>query len=97
MRIAYTHADRLFAVVAQGGSCHHMFAPEWIRAQNQMEDPFALAEALAYKFGYRELADPVSAYAADAQKFSLLDSELLYRPSCKLLVFDGMEDSTASN
>ena len=24
MRIAHTHADRLFAVVAQGGGCHYM-------------------------------------------------------------------------
>jgi pimeloyl-ACP methyl ester carboxylesterase len=67
MRIAHTHADRLFAVVAQGGGCHYMFEPEWIRAQNQMEYPFALAEALAYKFGYRG-TDPVAAYATDAQK-----------------------------
>jgi acetyl esterase/lipase len=59
MRIAHTHADRLFAVVAQGGGCHYMFEPEWIRAQNQMEYPFALAEALAYKFGYRG-TDPVA-------------------------------------
>lgn len=48
MRIAHTHAERLFAVVAQGGGCHHMFDPQWIRAQNQMEYPFALADALAY-------------------------------------------------
>jgi predicted esterase len=27
-RIAHTHANRLFAVVAQGGGCHHMFDPE---------------------------------------------------------------------
>lgn len=92
MRIAHTHADRLFAVVAQGGGCHYMFEPEWIRAQNQMEYPFALAEALAYKFGYRG-TDPVAAYATDAQKFSLLESGVLDRPSCKLLVIDGMEDS----
>jgi hypothetical protein len=51
MRIAHTHAERLFAVVAQGGGCHYMFEPEWIRAQNQMEYPFALAEALAYISG----------------------------------------------
>ena len=24
-RVAHTHAHRLFAVVAQGGGCHHMF------------------------------------------------------------------------
>ncbi len=92
MRIAHTHADRLFAVVAQGGGCHYMFDPAWIHAQNQMEYPFALADALAYKFGYRG-ADPVAAYAADAGKFSLLDSGVLDHPSCKLLVLDGMEDS----
>ena len=92
MRVAHTHADRLFAVVAQGGGCHYMFDDAWIRAQNQMEYPFALADALAYKFGYRG-PDPVEAFAADARKFSLLDSGVLDRPNCKLLVIDGMEDS----
>ena len=93
MRIAHTHAERLFAVVAEGGGCHYMFAPEWIRAQSQMEYPFALAEALAYKFGYRDMDDPVDAYSREALKFSLLESGLLDRPSCKLLVIDDMEDS----
>ena len=92
MRIAHTHANRLFAVVAQGGGCHYMFAPAWIGASNQMEYPFALADALAYKFGYRG-ADPVATYMAEAGKFSLLDSGVLDHPSCKLLVIDGMEDS----
>jgi len=92
MRIAHSHADRLFAAVAQGGGCHHMFDAEWIHAQNQMEYPFALAEALAYKFGYRD-DNSVRTYAADATKFSLLTSGLLDKPSCKLLVIDGMEDS----
>ncbi len=92
MRIAHTHADRLFAVVAQGGGCHHMFDPAWIRAQNQMEYPFALGDAMAYKFGYRG-ADPIEAYAADAGKFSLLDSGVLDRSSCRLLIINGMEDS----
>jgi dipeptidyl aminopeptidase/acylaminoacyl peptidase len=41
MRIAHTHADRLFAVVAQGGGSHHMFDERWIRAQNNMEYPYA--------------------------------------------------------
>lgn len=95
MRIAHTHADRLFAVVAQGGGCHHMFDPAWIHAQNQMEYPFALADALAYKFGYRA-ADPaaaIEAYAADARKFSLLESGVLDGPSTTLLLINGMEDS----
>ena len=72
-RAAHTHADRLFAVVAQGGGCHHMFDADWIHAQNQMEYPFALADALAYKFGYRE-PDPdaaIAQYAADAHTSSV--------------------------
>lgn len=92
MRIAHTHADRLFAVVAQGGGCHYMFDAAWISAQNQMEYPFALADALAYKFGYRG-GDAVSAYSADARKFSLLEAGVLDKSSCRLLVIDGMEDS----
>ncbi len=36
-RVAHTHADQLFAVVAQGGGCHHMFDAAWIGAQDQME------------------------------------------------------------
>jgi len=94
-RIAHTHADRLLAVVAQGGGGHHMFDADWIRHQNQMEYPFALADALAYKFGYRD-PDPAAAvaqYAAGARRFSLADSGVLGTPACKLLVINGMEDS----
>ena len=91
MRIAHTHADRLAAVVAQGGGSHHMFDPTWIRAQNHMEYPFALAEALAYKFGY---ADVDSYLAGDAQKrFSLRDGGIFDKPCTRLLVTNGMEDS----
>lgn len=95
MRIAHTHHDHLFAVVAQGGGCHYMFDAAWIGAQNQMEYPFALADALAYKFGYRDsdAASATKTYAAEAGKFSLLDSGILDQPSCKLLLLNGMEDS----
>ena len=94
-RIAHTHAQRLFAVVAQGGGAHHMFDPGWIDAQDQMEYPFALAEALAFKFGYRDTDYPaaVAQYRAEGRKFSLADAGLLTTPTCKLLVIDGMEDS----
>lgn len=94
-RVAHTHADRLFAVVSQGGGAHHMFDADWIRAQNQMEYPFALADALAYKYGYRQ-ADSAAAlaqYAAEAHRFSLVESGLLQRPGCKMLAINGMEDS----
>jgi hypothetical protein len=93
-RIAHTHADRLFAVVAQGGGCHHMFDAGWINHQNQVEYPFALSDALAYKFGYRD-PDPaaVARYAAEARRFSLADSGVLGTPTCRLLVVNGMDDS----
>lgn len=94
-RAAHTHADRLFAAVAQGGGCHHMFDPRWIAAQNQMEYPFAAAEGLAYKWGFRD-ADPAAAvarYAAEGSKFSLVESGIVGTPTCRLLVINGMEDT----
>ena len=94
-RAAHTHAERLFAVVAQGGGCHHMFDAEWIGAQDQMEYPFALAEALAFKFGYRD-ADPavaVARYATDGRRFDLVEGGILGTPACRLLAINGMEDS----
>ncbi len=94
-RVAHTHADLLFAVVAEGGACHHMFDSAWINAQNQMDYPFALADALAYKFGYRETdyVAAVARYAAEARKFSLVESGIVGRPTCRLLAINGMEDS----
>ncbi len=94
-RAGHMHADRLAGVVAQGGGCHRMFEPSWIEAQGQMEYPFALAEALAHKFGFRD-PNPrtaVSRYAAEGRRFSLLDTGVLGSPSCRLLVINGMEDS----
>ncbi len=92
-RVAHTHADRLFAAVAQGGGCHHMFNADWIGAQNQMEYPFALADSLAYKFGYRDAdrATALAQYAAEGHRFSLVTSGVVSTPACKLLVINGMD------
>ncbi len=94
-RVAHTHADRLFAAVAQGGGCHHMFDPAWIGAQDQMEYPFALAEALAYKFGFRDTdtATSVARYAREGRRFSLVEGGIVGSPTCRLLAINGMEDS----
>lgn len=90
MRIAHTHANRLLAVVAQGGGSHHMFDPAWVAAQNHMEYPYALADALALKFGYASVAE----YAAGArERFSLLESGIFDRECARLLLINGMEDS----
>jgi acetyl esterase/lipase len=94
-RIAHTHASRLFAAVAQGGGAHHMFDAAWISAQNQMEYPFALADALAYKFGYRgsDAGEALARYTTEAGRFSLVTSGVLDTPTCRMLVINGMEDS----
>jgi pimeloyl-ACP methyl ester carboxylesterase len=91
-RIAHTHADRLVASVGQGGWSHHALNTDWIQAMNHMEYPFALADALAHKFGY----DSVDTMIADEprRKFSLNDNgQILDRPSCRLLIVNGLEDS----
>jgi hypothetical protein len=67
MRVAQTYADRLLAVVSAGDGCHYMFHPDWIAAQDQMEYPFQLMEALAWKFGYRN-NETVESYSAEAMK-----------------------------
>jgi pimeloyl-ACP methyl ester carboxylesterase len=92
-RAAHTHAGRLAAAVAQGGGCHYAFDATWIGALEAMEYPFAAAEALAHKFGYRDAA-PVAQFASGAaSRFSLLNSGVLDRPACRMLVINGMEDS----
>ncbi|KAI0123249.1 Alpha/Beta hydrolase protein [Xylariales sp. AK1849] len=91
MRIAHTHADRLFAAVAQGGASHHAFDPQWIRSQNNMEYPFALSDALAYKFGYESTEDYID---SDPQaRFSLLENGIFDKKCTRLLLINGMEDS----
>lgn len=95
LRVAHTHASRLLAVVAQGGGAHHMFDPAWIRAQDQMEYPFCLAEGLAFKFGYRD-TDPAAAideYAKGGHRFSLIEQGIATRPRTRLLIINGAEDS----
>ncbi|KAJ3136777.1 hypothetical protein HK100_001281 [Physocladia obscura] len=90
-RIAHTHADRLVGAVAQGGGCHHMFDPAWIAAQNHMEYPFALADALAHKFGYGSVQEYID--AGPRAKFSLEENGILQLESCRLLIVNGTEDS----
>jgi hypothetical protein len=60
-----------------------------------MEYPFALSDALAYKFGYRDAdsSAAVEQYAAESRKFSLVDSGIAGTPTCRLFIINGMEDS----
>jgi hypothetical protein len=66
-----------------------MFDADWIRAQNRIEYPYALAEALAYKFSSLRWGSRCHSIAAEAHKFSLLKAGLLDRAWCRLLVING--------
>lgn len=91
-RIAHTHADRLLASVGQGGWSHYMLEEQWIRAMNHMEYPFALADAIAYKFGYGSAEELIA--DKPKAKFSLEDNgHILDLPSCRLFIVNGLEDS----
>ena len=91
-RIAHTHADRLLASVGQGGWSHYMLEPQWIRAMNHMEYPFALADAIAFKFGYGSVDELIA--DNPKPKFSLEDNgHIIDRPSCKLFIVNGLSDS----
>lgn len=92
VRIAHTHADRLFGVCSQGGGCHRMFEEQWIRAQNRMEFPFELGTAVAAKFGYGSVDEFIA--ANPKRKLSLLESGMLDSPRCaRLMLINGTEDS----
>ncbi|KAI1472199.1 alpha/beta-hydrolase [Daldinia caldariorum] len=90
VRAAHTHREELLGVVAHGAGTHHFFAREWLARADGHEYPFALAPALAMKYGY---GDDVEAYVEGSQrKFSLLETGVLRMPSTRLLLVNGTHD-----
>ncbi|KAI0425850.1 Alpha/Beta hydrolase protein [Xylaria sp. FL1042] len=98
IRVAHTHRERLAGVVAQGAGSHYFFDPEWLARADGHEYPFKLLPALARKHG----CDTVEEYLRVAkERFSLLETGVLERPSSRLLLVNGtldglmpIEDST---
>ncbi|KAI3334502.1 Alpha/Beta hydrolase protein [Ustulina deusta] len=98
VRIAHTHRQRLVGVVAQGAGSHYFFDPEWLARADGHEYPFKLLPALARKHGF----DDVEEYLRVArERFSLLETGILEKPSTRLLLVNGtldglmpIEDST---
>ncbi|KAJ9132374.1 Esterase FrsA [Pleurostoma richardsiae] len=89
VRIAHTHADKLVGSVAQGAGCHYFFDREWLEKADGHEYPFKLTPAMAAKHGY----DSVEEYKAGVQKkFSLLETGVISKPSCRLLLINGTAD-----
>lgn len=89
LRAAHTHAPRLLGSVSLGGGAHHMFDRAWLAHVNRLEYPFDLADTLAYKFGYADVAS----FVREGHKFSLLEDGTLDKPCCKnVLLVNGTDD-----
>ncbi|MGB7951015.1 MAG: alpha/beta fold hydrolase [Candidatus Binatia bacterium] len=88
-KVAHTHRERLCAAVNQGGPAHYAFTEEWIVKAQRGEYPFELAETLACAFG-RSTAEEWVEYSP---RLSLLDQQVLSRPSAPLLCVNGVNDS----
>lgn len=89
LRVAHTHADRLFGSISLGGGAHHMFDREWLEHANNLEYPFDLSNTLAYKFGFTNL----ESFVQEAHKFSLVNDGTLDKPCCRnVLIVNGQND-----
>jgi hypothetical protein len=85
IRIAHTHRDRLRGSIAQGAGCHYFYDREWLDKADGHEYPFQLTPAMAMKHGYKS----VEQYKEGVQKkFSLLETGIIQKPSCRLLLIN---------
>ncbi|CAF9922191.1 MAG: hypothetical protein HETSPECPRED_004991 [Heterodermia speciosa] len=89
VRIAHTHAKQLKGSVAQGAGVHHFFGEGWLRKADDHEYPFDLSPALAQKYGY---SSPEELFKGAQEKFSLLSTGIVQKPSCRLLLINGTHD-----
>ncbi|KAK7973693.1 Hybrid PKS-NRPS synthetase lepA [Apiospora arundinis] len=89
VRVAHTHKDKIRGAVAQGAGVHHFFDADWMDRADGHEYPFVLSPAFAMKHGF----ESVEAYKAGVQrKFSLLETGIIQKPSCRLLLVNGTLD-----
>ncbi|KAH8884233.1 alpha/beta-hydrolase [Thozetella sp. PMI_491] len=89
IRIAHTHKDQLIGSIAQGAGCHYFYDPEWLETVDGHEYPFQLTPAMAMKHGYSSVEE----YKAGVQqKFSLLETGIIQKPSARLLLINGTLD-----
>lgn len=65
-----------------------MFDREWLENVNKLEYPFDLAGTLTYKFGYKTLEE----FIQNAAQYSLVNSGVLDKPCCRMLLVNGNED-----
>ncbi|KAL4930438.1 heptaketide hydrolyase ayg1 [Aspergillus undulatus] len=89
IRAAHTHASRLAGAIAHGPGAHYFLDRGWLSKVEDHEYPFPIVRAWAKKYGYDDPAEFVS----EAQgRFSLLETGILDRGSCRLLLLNGVDD-----
>lgn len=89
IRAAHTHATRLAGACGQGAGTHHFFSRAWLEKAANHEYPWTALPALTEKFGYKSEDE----FLSHAQKdFSLLETGIADKPSCRLLLINGTHD-----
>jgi hypothetical protein len=89
IRLAHTHASQLAGSVGHGAGTHHYIGKEWLSEVNHHEYPFDLKRAYLGKYGYESWEELVEGCQ---KRFSLVESGLLEKQSCRLLLINGMLD-----
>lgn len=89
IRAAHLHADRLAGAVGHGAGTHHYLGRSWLERVDGHEYPFSVTEALVGKYGYRDVEELKECAQRD---FSLVESGIVEKPSCRLLLVNGVED-----
>lgn len=88
-RAAHTHAGRLAGAVAQGAGIHHFFSRTWLEMVKNHEYPWTALPALREKFGYATISEFLDKEQKD---FSLVETGIVHRSSCRLLLVNGTHD-----
>lgn len=89
IRAAHTHATRLLGAIGQGAGTHHFFSREWLLKAKDHEYPWTLLPAIREKFGY---ATEEELLANAQQDFSLVETGIVEKTSCRLLLVNGTHD-----
>ncbi|KAE8330220.1 Alpha/Beta hydrolase protein [Aspergillus sergii] len=108
IRAAHTHASRLRGAIAHGAGCHYFLDKEWLSRVDDHEYPFSCVDTFLLrrfkgygliicrimpgwtkKYGY----DDTQVFVQEARKkFSLVETGIVDRPSCRLLLLNGVAD-----
>ena len=89
IRLAHTHHERLIGVIGQGAGTHHFLGKEWLEKVDGHEYPFTLSHAYVKKYGYKDWEELMEKAQGE---YSLVENGILKRPSCRLLLVNGVID-----